>query len=75
MKNNQVLHINVDVYEDLNFLEDSDRSLLLKAIEISESAYAPYSNFLVGAALELSCGEIITGSNQENVAFPSGICA
>jgi len=46
-----------------------------KAIEIRKTAYAPYSNFLVGVALELDNGEIITGTNQENAAYPSGLCA
>lgn len=41
----------------------------------SENAYAPYSNFLVGAAVELESGEILVGNNQENSAYPSGICA
>lgn len=46
-----------------------------KAQEARETAYAPYSHFMVGAALQLETGEIITGSNQENAAFPSGLCA
>lgn len=45
------------------------------AEEAREKAYAPYSNFRVGAALLLDNGEIITGNNQENVAYPSGLCA
>ena len=46
-----------------------------KAHKARENAYAPYSQFRVGAALELASGEIITGNNQENAAFPSGLCA
>lgn len=46
-----------------------------KAHEAREKAYAPYSHFKVGAALQLETGEIITGNNQENAAFPSGLCA
>ncbi len=56
-------------------LSSSDRELVLKAREISNKAYAPYSGFHVGAAVLLENGEIITGSNQENAAYPSGICA
>jgi cytidine deaminase len=46
-----------------------------KAIDAAANAYAPYSNFRVGAALMLSNGEFVSGSNQENVAYPSGLCA
>lgn len=45
------------------------------AREVAEKAYAPYSNFKVGAAVRLANGQIVTGSNQENAAYPSGICA
>ena len=48
---------------------------MLKAIETKQKAYAPYSKFKVGAALLLENGVIITGNNQENAAYPSGICA
>lgn len=46
-----------------------------KAIEATSKAYAPYSRFHVGAAALLANGEIVTGSNQENAAYPSGLCA
>lgn len=46
-----------------------------KAIEARDNAYAPYSQFFVGAAILLDNGEIITGSNQENASYPSGLCA
>ena len=45
------------------------------AIAATETAYAPYSNFHVGAAVLLADGTVLTGSNQENVAYPSGMCA
>ena len=45
------------------------------ARKAAEKAYAPYSNFKVGAAVRLANGQIVTGSNQENAAYPSGICA
>src|SRR5690606_12639064 len=46
-----------------------------RAVEARIKAYAPYSNFKVGTAILLDNGEIITGSNQENVYYPSGLCA
>lgn len=57
---------------------DFDAELLLlekKALEVAQAAYAKYSRFYVGATLLLDNGEVITGSNQENAAYPSGICA
>jgi len=48
---------------------------MLRAKKVSETAYAPYSQFYVGAAVRLSSNEIIEGSNQENMAYPSGMCA
>ena len=56
-------------------LSDSDRIMVEKAREAALRAYAPYSKFNVGAAVKLSNGEIVTGANQENAAFPSGTCA
>ena len=53
----------------------SDDALLEKAIEAREHAYAPYSNFKVGAALLTRDGEVYTGCNIENQAYPSGMCA
>lgn len=56
-------------------LEKADQSLVESANEVMENAYAPYSKFSVGAAAILSNGEIVKGSNQENIAYPSGLCA
>lgn len=56
-------------------LSQEDSVLLSRAREAARSAYAPYSHFCVGAALQLENGEIIIASNQENAAFPSGLCA
>jgi cytidine deaminase len=56
-------------------LEVNDQDLAKHAIEASTNAYAPYSNFLVGAAVRLMDGKVIQGNNQENIAFPSGLCA
>lgn len=54
---------------------DKDRQLIESATEAARNAYAPYSAFLVGAALRMDNGEIIAANNQENAAFPSGMCA
>ncbi|WP_418262037.1 cytidine deaminase [Flavobacterium faecale] len=51
------------------------QNLMQKAIQIRSQAYAPYSKFKVGAAILLENGEIILGTNQENAAYPSGLCA
>lgn len=56
-------------------LDLKDKTLLDRAKEASGGAYAPYSNFHVGAAVRLSNGEIVAASNQENAAYPSGLCA
>ena len=56
-------------------LTDAERSLVEQAIEATNRSYAPYSNFSVGAAILLKNGTTIMGCNQENAAFPSGICA
>src|SRR5690606_2972925 len=63
--------------ESLSWEELSEdlQNLMDKAKQAAEKAYAPHSNFLVGAALLLENGEILTGNNQENAAFPVGICA
>jgi len=56
-------------------LSDEYKNLINKAKEQTENAYAPYSKFHVGAAALLENGEIVAGSNQENAAYPSGLCA
>ena len=56
-------------------LKNEYKQLLEKAKEQVNNAYAPYSGFQVGAAVELENGEIFTGNNQENAAYPSGLCA
>lgn len=62
-------------FESFQVLDKLDRILFNYATEAMLQAYAPYSNFRVGAALRLNSGEIITGNNQENSAYPSGLCA
>lgn len=65
----------VKVYEDRFELSEDWRELLEKAEEAAQKAYTPYSHFNVGAALLLNNGEVVTGNNQENAAYPSGLCA
>ena len=62
-------------YESLDQLEAADRALAEEAIKATALSYAPYSNFNVGAAIMYEDGEMVKGSNQENAAYPSGICA
>lgn len=62
-------------YEDLNEMSQSDQKLMIQAVENRKKAYAPYSRFRVGAALLLENGEVVNGNNQENAAYPSGLCA
>ena len=69
---NLVTKIRVYSYNELT---DADKNLVDLAKSATQRAYSPYSRFNVGAALLLANGEIVTGSNQENVAFPSGTCA
>ena len=63
------------VFENVNELPKDVSFLMEKAIEARNNAYAPYSNFYVGAAILLDNAEIIIGSNQENASYPSGLCA
>lgn len=63
------------IEKSLEELESSELELIEAAREIAVSAYAPYSEFRVGAAARLASGKIVTGSNQENAAYPSGLCA
>ena len=71
----QELNIQFEVYKTLEELNVEERKLYEVASEIRMSAYAPYSNFFVGCAILLENGEIIKGNNQENAAYPSGLCA
>ncbi|GAA4949142.1 cytidine deaminase [Algibacter agarivorans] len=63
------------VFDNIKELPKEAFSLMQKAIEARGKAYAPYSNFSVGAAILLDNNKIITGSNQENASYPSGLCA
>ncbi len=69
------LTLTYEVASDEAALTEQERSLLHLAQKATDQAYAPYSNYLVGAALLLSDGSVHQGTNQENAAYPSGLCA
>lgn len=64
-----------EVYNSAKDLDKKDAELLLTAQKMVKTAYAPYSEFQVGAAILMENGKIVTGNNQENAAYPSGLCA
>lgn len=64
-----------EVYNDISELSEQDAWLLNEARAVTEQAYAPYSNFHVGAVAMLENGEVVAGTNQENASYPVGICA
>jgi cytidine deaminase len=64
-----------EVYKSADDLPAGDLELLKKARKAVKAAYAPYSGFNVGAAVLLTNGKVVTGNNQENAAYPSGLCA
>ncbi len=70
----KTIETNVSIY-NFEELDESQKRLINKAKEQVNKAYAPYSEFHVGAAVELENGEIFAASNQENSAYPSGLCA
>lgn len=69
------LEITYSEYSSADELPQNDANLLNAAIEALNGSYAPYSNFNVGAAVLLDNGVIVKGANQENIAYPSGLCA
>ncbi len=62
-------------YQSIDALPNEDKQLMLEASKACKNAYSPYSNFKVGAAVKCNDGVIIGGNNQENAAYPSGLCA
>ena len=74
MENKQIV-IDYKEFDSIDELIPKDRELLENAIDAIRGSYAPYSNFNVGAAVRLRNGLIIKGANQENAAYPSGLCA
>ena len=74
MKTRKLL-IEYTEYSSIDEMEASDRDLVLAAIDAQKGSYCPYSHFRVGAALRLEDGTVVKGSNQENNAYPAGLCA
>ena len=75
MSNVLTLTTRIVSYPDPAELDASEQALLQAAHQAAGKAYAPYSRFFVGAALLMANGDVATGNNQENAAYPSGICA
>src|SRR3990167_5452265 len=71
----RVLKTELAIFDLPEDLPAEDRALLEVARQATANSYSPYSNFKVGAAVRLTNGQIISGSNQENIAYPSGLCA
>lgn len=69
------IEISYQVLDNISELNSADAWLLNEAREVTRQAYAPYSNFYVGAVAKLGNGEIVAGTNQENASFPVGLCA
>ncbi|NQT78680.1 MAG: cytidine deaminase [Bacteroidetes bacterium] len=69
------IQLSIEEYDSMGDLPSADRQLMELAEQDIKKAYAPYSHYRVAAALSLSNGEIVRGSNQENAAYPSGLCA
>ena len=70
---NKKIEIDYQEFGSVQELEPQDRELCEAAEKALAGSYAPYSNFNVGAAVRLSDGSIVTGANQENSAYPSGL--
>jgi cytidine deaminase len=71
----QKIEISFNTFESALELPGEEQELVNAAKEAAQKAYAPYSGFGVGAAVRLNNGLVITGNNQENAAYPSGLCA
>lgn len=72
----KTINLNIAIKHcQLDELSVVDRELIEQAMKATDNAYAEYSHFYVGAALRLANGRIVIGANQENAAFPSGLCA
>ena len=70
-------HLSIDYieYGSVSEMEPKDQALVAAALEAQKGTYSPYSQFQVGAALLLEDGTVVKGANQENIAYPSGLCA
>jgi cytidine deaminase len=72
---NNTLTISYQEYSSFDDLDTIDQDLCKEAIKAMATSHSPYSEFRVGAAVKLESGKIVYGSNQENAAYPSGLCA
>lgn len=72
---NKTITINYEEFASPEEMDARDRELVKAALEAQKGSYSPYSNFQVGAALLLADGTVVKGANQENAAYPSGLCA
>src|SRR5688500_5806810 len=68
-------HFSFEVFDSIADLNEADAFLLCEARAVTRFAYAPYSNFQVGAFAKLVNGESVSGTNQENASYPVGLCA
>ncbi len=77
LENEEIMEIKIqfESFESADDLDTESQALLKLSEDAMQQAYAPYSEFKVGAAVKLANGKIITGNNQENAAYPSGLCA
>ena len=71
----KTLTIQYEEFASLSELTPEDRRLAQAALDALKGSYSPYSHFAVGAALQLADGTVVQGANQENAAYPSGLCA
>ncbi len=69
------INIAFEDFESIEELGKADKELCLEAVKALDNSHSPYSKFKVGTAVKLASGKIVYGSNQENVAYPSGLCA
>ena len=72
---NKTLNIKYQEFASVSEMLPEDQSLVAAALEAQKGSYSPYSQFQVGAALRLANGLVVKGANQENAAYPSGLCA
>ena len=73
--NTQSFNISYQSFNSINDLSEIDQFLCKKAESALASSHSPYSKFRVGTAIHLADGQVVLGSNQENIAYPSGLCA
>jgi len=72
---NKEIKIAFEDYQSVDELQPADKALCLEAVKALATSHSPYSKFRVGVAMRLQSGKILYASNQENVAYPSGLCA